>query len=134
MAEVRGVGLLKELLWILWLCWSASAGLTLGEGSAWLLFPIDFASNLRLVSGLRSQSSIGFWTRELQLIFLSLKAVSFPEGRGLRNLFLGCFVRSARGRSSLSGTKTSLTVAICLATCVMPLGLIAAWAAWEYLS
>lgn len=33
-AEVRGVGLLKELLWILWLCWSASAGLTLGEGSA----------------------------------------------------------------------------------------------------
>lgn len=62
------------------------------------------------------------------------KSSVVSRGQGLRNLFLGCFVRSARGRSSLSGTKTSLTVAICLATCVMPLGLIAAWAAWEYLS
>lgn len=31
-------------------------------------------------------------------------------------------------------TKTSLTMAIYLATCNMPFGLIAAWAGWDYLS
>lgn len=51
-----------------------------GGNSASLLFPVDLASDPYLMSRPRSQLCLSSWAQAAQLIFLSLKALTFLEG------------------------------------------------------